>query len=283
MKLAVLGKGGSGKSSVSWLLIKELLAQRQLVLAIDADHNMDLMANLQVESEPGQNVVDADEDFRELVGLTPQAGYKTLAARDYEMLPKFSFTDDFTTKYATSVEARLRVMNGGLGEDEVLFGTKCAHAYLSPLKYYLPLLELNENETVVIDSVAGIDMVNFGLYAGIDALVVVVNNHPHSLRVLSQILRANETIKTKVFVVINKHDETKDAESVEQIKAKYGDLLLAVIPKDAGVYELDYTRVQEATKAQVRQVLQKLPEPLVNQTAWSRVQALDLLKLEKTV
>lgn len=43
MKIAVVGKGGAGKSSISRLLTKYLLHQRKKVCAIDSDHNMDFI------------------------------------------------------------------------------------------------------------------------------------------------------------------------------------------------------------------------------------------------
>ncbi len=46
LKLAVVGKGGSGKSTLSWLLMQSLAAQNQSVLGIDADFNMNLLTNL---------------------------------------------------------------------------------------------------------------------------------------------------------------------------------------------------------------------------------------------
>jgi CO dehydrogenase maturation factor len=45
MKIVVMGKGGSGKSSLSWLLSK-YISKSKKVVAIDADHNMDLTSNL---------------------------------------------------------------------------------------------------------------------------------------------------------------------------------------------------------------------------------------------
>ena len=50
MKIAIIGKGGSGKSSISWLLTN-YFSQNKKVLAIDADYNMDLMHNFGIEEE----------------------------------------------------------------------------------------------------------------------------------------------------------------------------------------------------------------------------------------
>jgi CO dehydrogenase nickel-insertion accessory protein CooC1 len=38
LKLAIVGKGGSGKSTVSWLLLQYLASLKQNVLGIDADY-----------------------------------------------------------------------------------------------------------------------------------------------------------------------------------------------------------------------------------------------------
>jgi CO dehydrogenase nickel-insertion accessory protein CooC1 len=52
MIIGVLGKGGSGKSTVSTNLVKFLASKKEhTVLAIDADHNMDITYNLGVTEE----------------------------------------------------------------------------------------------------------------------------------------------------------------------------------------------------------------------------------------
>lgn len=51
MKIAFVGKGGSGKSSLSWLFVKTLESSGSDVLAIDADHNMDLTSNLGLDPD----------------------------------------------------------------------------------------------------------------------------------------------------------------------------------------------------------------------------------------
>ena len=46
MRVAFLGKGGSGKSTMATAFVQELRSRGMQVLAIDADHNMDLSYNL---------------------------------------------------------------------------------------------------------------------------------------------------------------------------------------------------------------------------------------------
>ncbi len=284
MKIAVLGKGGSGKSSLSWLLIKQLLANSDSVLAIDADHNMDLMVNLGLNTPPEITVAQSDKDFRSTVLLDQTANYKQLSKKSLSDLPIISIREnEFISKYSEKVDSQLTFMNGGLGYDQVLFGNKCAHGHLSPLKYMLPLINLKDNEMVVIDSVAGIDMVNFGLYAGVDAIIVVVNNHPHSVRVLEQIIRANDTIATPVYCVINKYDPDKDGQFLNMMRETYPSTLLGIIGYDEAILKLDYNMISSAIKENLQQIIDHLPAPLSREEAWSKVARIDELKLSGVV
>lgn len=72
-KLAVVGKGGSGKSTVSWLLIQYLASLQQPVLGIDADYNMNLLSNLGLDySGEVPTLHHSHQQFRRLVGLAAQ-------------------------------------------------------------------------------------------------------------------------------------------------------------------------------------------------------------------
>jgi hypothetical protein len=48
----------------------------------------------------------------------------------------------------------------GLGQEDILYGNSCAHGLSNPLKIYLSLLDEGEYN-VIVDGVAGLDMVNF--------------------------------------------------------------------------------------------------------------------------
>jgi CO dehydrogenase nickel-insertion accessory protein CooC1 len=116
------------------------------------------------------------------------------------------------------------------------------------LKYYLPLLALQENEWCVIDGVAGVDMMNFGLFLGANALIVVVEPHPNSIRVYREVSRiaAESNLVTKVIINKSRLGEARDA-----LLAEVGERLIAELPIDEGVLTYDFAAVKSDTKAQM--------------------------------
>ncbi len=52
MKIAFVGKGGSGKSTITALFVHHLIKQKQQVLAVDADINQHLAEMIGAELKP---------------------------------------------------------------------------------------------------------------------------------------------------------------------------------------------------------------------------------------
>jgi len=75
MKIAIAGKGGSGKTTVAGILARSLARQGHEVLAVDADTNPNLGISL---------------------GLGPDATYELMAARQA--------LDQDTAEHATTIE-----------------------------------------------------------------------------------------------------------------------------------------------------------------------------------
>ncbi len=256
MKIAFVGKGGSGKSSVSWLAIKTLEDMSVSTLAIDADHNMDLTSNLGLDPGTTPLMHTTDKEFMEAVGLGDGEYLISLVREDKQTPPIFTTSpmDTYTSSISTRVSNSLSLINIGLGSPDVLYQSKCAHGLSGPLKYYLGLLD-EKDDFVVIDSVAGTDMINYGLYAGIDAIIGVVEPHRNSIKVFEQIQSLCTRAMLPCYAVINK---PSDNEFYKEFVQRNKEIILGEIPFDTSVMNYDYGAVSEVTKHTMRTLLEKI-------------------------
>lgn len=201
MIIGFLGKGGSGKSTLSSLYARYLHQQGKTVLAVDADHNMDLTYNLGVTEMPkyiGQGL----KDLLKHVGV--EGDYRKVFA--LETLPEFCIdpVDAITHAYSISPQERLRVMTAGPHTDRILYDQACSHSLVTPLKVYLPFLKLEDNHAVVVDEKAGVDGVGTGVTTGFDAAVVVAEPTVHGMKAAKQISEMLVFFKTPHAFALNK-------------------------------------------------------------------------------
>lgn len=204
MKIAFLGKGGSGKSTMATAFVRELSARGYRVLAIDADYNMDLTYNLGVEpatflgNDPDfiKEYVSADRNgtFADALSLAKQRGVH------FSAFPP----DEFTARMSHLMPENIRIMTAGPHTDRVRSQEACSHSLAAPLKVYLPLLKLTQNDAVVIDERAGTDPVATGILSGIDVAAIVQEPTPNSRRVAAQIADELKLANIPYFVVNNK-------------------------------------------------------------------------------
>lgn len=259
MKIAVVGKGGSGKSTLSWLLMQSLAAQNQSVLGIDADFNMNLLTNLGLTYGPDFPTIHHFHDqFRQIVDLPVGTPWSKLATRP--SLPEFSLDpdDDYTAKLAINVAENIRLMVVGLGDEDVLESPLCGHGHIAPLKWYLSNLNTH-GTSVIIDSVAGTDMINYNLYQGCDAIVGVVENHRNSIRVFQQIQAVADRLGTPFYGIWNR---AKGDRVPAMLQAVCGDRLLGQVPLDDAIEAFDYDLLDISTTTQVKIIWETLVKKL---------------------
>ena len=221
MILGFLGKGGSGKSSVSSQMALYLASVDKSVTGIDADHNMDLSYNL-----AGGEVSDLNYygkslmDLQAAVGLVEGEKYTEAFLRDTSK--RFSLTPVSAEieQYSVMLPNGIRVMSAGPQTDTVLYGKACSHVLTTPLKILLPLLELQENEVVVVDEKAGADGVSTGIVTGIDVGVIVCEPALHSVKTAKQIAELMDFYETPYVFVGNKVTSSEDKDFIEQSLGK---------------------------------------------------------------
>jgi CO dehydrogenase maturation factor len=215
MILGFLGKGGSGKSSVATQMALFLHNQGTTVLAIDADHNMDLSFNLGQGTLPVLSYLgDGLLDIKQYLGIPETEKYDQYFLRDEAKSFSISAPDVITQKYSTELKPQLRLMAAGPQTDIVLHGQSCSHILTTPLKMYLPLLALNHSEVVVVDEKAGADGVTTGIVTGIDVGIIVVEPALHSIKTALQIAELMKFYNTPFMFVGNKINSLDDTDFI---------------------------------------------------------------------
>lgn len=206
MKIAFLGKGGSGKSTMATAVVRHLAASGWSVLAIDADHNMDLSYNL--GADPSLFLGTDPDLIKTHVGSTREETFAQALVRGKECDISFALSplDTFTAAMSVPLGDRLRLMTAGPHTDRVRSQEACSHSLAAPLKVYLPLLTLQPDEAVVIDERAGTDPVATGILASVDLAVIVREPTVNSTRVAEQIARELSLANIPHCTVDNKID-----------------------------------------------------------------------------
>lgn len=221
MIIGFLGKGGSGKSTSATLMTKFLHGEGNLVLAIDADHNMDLMYNLKVATDKLKPIGGTFLDLRESFGAKIEDKTDVIFT---EKLPQKRFSinpiDDYINQHTLEVGENLLCMMSGPQNENVLYGNHCSHSLAAPLKILLPLLELKENEYVVVDEKASVDAVSTGIPTGFDLAIICAEPKEHSIRVAKQIKELLDWYQIPYKTILNKCQLEED---VNFFKESFGE------------------------------------------------------------
>ncbi len=219
MIIGFLGKGGSGKSTLATLYTKHLVSKGAYVLAIDADHNMDLSYNLGAPIEDFPFFGTTGAEF-----LIDKLGSESKLCSDLltlEQPPIFKLEKDvdaFTKEYSHTISNNLSFMSIGPHNDMILHGNKCSHSLGTPLKVYLPLLELDENQHVVVDMIASSDAAATGIPTGFSFAYVAVEPTSHSIKAAGQIIETLKFFDVPYGIVLNKAKNIDtDTEMIESV------------------------------------------------------------------
>lgn len=204
MKIAVSGKGGVGKTTITALLAY-ILAQDNQVSVVDADPNLNMAAALGIPAPQAAKLIplaDMKELIQERVGASDGGFFK--------LNPK---TDGIAEKISVLHNGiRLLVMGtiiqGGAG---------CACSENVLLRAFLSHLLLEEQEVVLIDMEAGLEHLGRSTIQAVDVLLVVVEPGQRSIDVTKRIKKLAADIGLKrVLIVGNKINSSEDVQLIKQ-------------------------------------------------------------------
>ena len=247
--IAVAGKGGVGKTSVSAALAHSLSTAGERVLAVDADPNNCLGRALGFPEEALEAIVplsELKEMLRERAGTDQGGGFFAL---DPEV-------GDLLHKYGLRLDGISLLVMGTI--DEPGAGCVCPESAVALLRQ---LVELPDT-SLVLDMEAGLEHLGRGTARHVGALLIVTDPAPASARTAVRVARLAERLGLRVpGVVLNK---LPDERAAARVRPYLGDLaIFAALPADTEVASSEVVPKEGKFAAAVDELRDRL-------AAWSR-------------
>ena len=229
MKLAITGKGGVGKTTLTALMAQAYAEAGREVLAVDADPSPCLAGALGFPDELRAKlhpIAEMDALIEERTGAKPGTvgGFFTINPR----------VDDIPERFSV-LHRGVRLLEMGSVD---LGGSGCICPESAMLKTLFTHLLFRKDDVLLLDMYAGVEHLGRATVDFVDAMLVVVEPTRRSLGTAAQIKKlANDIKLDRLYLVGNKvrnEDEAKFLESESP-----GMPVLGYLPADLKVQEAD--------------------------------------------
>ena len=253
MKIAVTGKGGVGKTTLSALLAQTCADMGRQVLAVDADPSPCLAGALGFPPELSDQlhpIAEMDALIEERTGARPGTvgGFFTINPR----------VDDIPERFSV-VHRKVRLLEMGSVD---FGGSGCICPESAMLKTLFTHLLFRKDDVLILDMYAGVEHLGRATVDFVDAMLVVVEPTRRSLGTAAQIKKLAADIGlTRLWLVGNK--VRNEAESKFLQDETPGIPVLGFLPADLAVQEAD--RLNIAVYDYV---------PALRQSAWNMTEKL---------
>ncbi|MDF5756054.1 ATP-binding protein [Spongiactinospora sp. TRM90649] len=244
MRVAFVGKGGSGKTTMSALFARYVAGRGAPVVAIDADINQHLGMVLGAEETPRPMGTHLKEIKEYLRGDNPRitsadAMVKTTPpGRGSRLLKIAEASDPIHQRFSmTTPEGPGLMVTGPFDEDDL--GVACYHSKVGAVELYLNHLVDGHGEYVVVDMTAGADSFASGLFTRFDLTYLVAEPTRQGVGVYRQYRDYAAEYGVRVAVVGNK---VQGEEDVEFLRDHVGDDLLVWFQHSRAVRALEQGR-----------------------------------------
>jgi CO dehydrogenase maturation factor len=282
MRLAVYGKGGSGKTTISASLLQFLNYFCDFrVLGIDGDHNLHLahelgatLGDIQRGEKGFARDIGNDLDWLRnyFAGTNPRITadlpmIKTTPPSEGSRLLRLSTPAKWRDRYVTLIDGVELIRVGDFTEDD--YRKKCFHSKTGAIEIFLKHVWEDANEAIIVDMSAGKDVFASPLPSLFDGNLYIVKPTRKSVKNAEDFLTHARNFGIEMLLVAT---DIRSSQEVAAISQQLNQPVDAVIPHDEFFVQRDSLllsrppHVREASFAvldafyELRDLLRQLPQ-----------------------
>lgn len=241
MRIAFVGKGGSGKTTLTALFSLYLAKQNKQVIVVDADINQHLGENIGFS----ENKIDKQntlEKNRDLILIHIKGNNKLIESEKDIMKTTppglgselIYFNSPVLDKISTKNENLRLIQTGQLTDEDV--GINCFHGKVTTIEILLNHLVDKNDEYFIVDMTAGADWFSSGLFTKFDKTFLVVEPTRKSIDIFKQFKERSSQYNVDIEIIANKIENDEDLEYIVSLTNQKP---VAVINKMASISKLE--------------------------------------------
>jgi CO dehydrogenase maturation factor len=234
LKLAVTGKGGVGKTTVTALLARAFAQKDFKLFLVDADPSPSLGTALGISEDTLAGITPVSQMLdliQERTGVRPGSSYGAM----FKLNPQ---VDDIPERFSvTNPDGIKLLVVGTIKAAEA--GCFCPENAL--VKRLLKHLILAKEEVLIMDMEAGIEHLGRGTVKVMDLLIVVLEPGMRSVKVAQQIKKLGEELGIQRFgAILNKvQDKERDLKIISEKLSELSIPILGTIPFNKELVQAD--------------------------------------------
>ncbi|MDD9817071.1 MAG: AAA family ATPase [Gammaproteobacteria bacterium] len=221
MKIATVGKGGSGKTTVAGALARVLAEGGHKVLAVDGDPNPNLALTLGMSPGEAEQIKYIKPDIMEIEAQSDGTRKLQMTVSGEELIRQYG---------ASAPQEIDLVVMGRPAEGSAGSGCMCA----SHLAVRGIIAEMSgHGDHTITDMEAGLEHLKRGTARNVDTMLVVAEPYYRSLEAAARThLLARELRIPYIFIVANKVKEDDDLAAIKEFCSLHDMPILATVPYD---------------------------------------------------
>jgi len=213
MKIAISGKGGVGKTTISANLAKMFVQRGYNVYAVDADPDSSLGLALGIDD-------DALENIKPLIEMKDFIGEKVGEGAFFTLNP---LVNDVVEKFSEKINGINFLKMGGIKKG----GSECYCRENTFLKSVVNSLLLDIKDIVILDMGAGIEHLTRGTSSGVDLMLIITESGKSSVQTARVVENLSKELRIEQIKFIANKIRTEN--EAKFIKDNFNDSELAGI------------------------------------------------------